>query len=361
MTNQGRPILVLDQIKKSYGDVVVLDDVTATINQGDLVTFVGPSGCGKTTLLRIIGGFVKPDGGTITIDSEVNNDKPPYERDTAMVFQNYALFPHLTVFENIGYGLRIRKWKKSKIEEKVQNLLRLVELEGFGEKNVDKLSGGQQQRVALARALSLEPKVLLLDEPLSNLDANLRVAMRREIRNLQKKLNLTTIFVTHDQYEAMSISDRIMVLSSGVIQQTGSPAEIYERPANKFIADFVGGINFLEGKVGSCDRSSGLYSVVTDIGELDVTPEGIVPEIGDEVLLVVRPESIDLGDADDAPERNRIRGTVESSMYVGSRVEYVVRVGGSSLTVFLSNPRKTGVFEGEVTLGIPRDVHILRR
>ncbi|MFQ6022095.1 MAG: ABC transporter ATP-binding protein [Acidiferrobacterales bacterium] len=358
---EGKPILVLDQIKKNYGDVAVLNGVTASIPQGELVTFVGPSGCGKTTLLRIIGGFTGADEGSIILDGEVSNDKPPYERDTAMVFQNYALFPHLTVGENIGYGLKIRKWKKSKVHEKVQNLLSLVQLEGLDDKRIDQLSGGQQQRVALARALSLEPKVLLLDEPLSNLDANLRLAMRHEVKSLQKKLNLTTIFVTHDQYEAMSISDRIMVLSSGVIQQIGSPAEIYERPANKFIADFVGGINFLEGNVERYDRSAGLCTVATPIGKLQVTPERTAPGMGDEVLLVVRPESIEISNAVQTLEKNSFSATVESSMYVGSWMEYVVRVGENSLTVFLSNPRKTGVFEGEVTVTIPSDVHIMKR
>ena len=358
---KDKPVLVIDEIKKSYGDAVVLDGVTASINQGELVTFVGPSGCGKTTLLRIIGGFTTPDGGRVILDGEVSNDKPPYDRDTAIVFQNYALFPHLTVAENIGYGLKIRKWKKSEIEEKVQGLLGLVELEGLGDKNIDKLSGGQQQRVALARALSLEPKILLLDEPLSNLDASLRLTMRHEIRNLQKKLNLTTVFVTHDQYEAMSISDRIMVLSGGVIQQIGSPADVYERPGNRLIADFMGGTNFLEGKVESCDKPSGLFTVVTAIGEIRVTPEGITLENGDEVVLVIRPENIDFIRGENGADGNNFRGIIESSMYVGSRVEYVVKVGEMRLTVFKFNPRKTGIFEGEVTVEIPGNLHMFKK
>ena len=358
---KNEPVLVLDEIKKNYGDEVVLDGVSASINQGELVTFVGPSGCGKTTLLRIIGGFTTPDGGRVILDGEVSNDKPPYDRDTAIVFQNYALFPHLTVVENIGYGLKIRKWKKSAIEEKVQGLLRLVELEGLGDKDIDKLSGGQQQRVALARALSLEPKILLLDEPLSNLDASLRLTMRHEIRNLQKKLNLTTVFVTHDQDEAMSISDRIMLLSGGEIQQIGSPADVYERPSNWLTANFMGEINFLEGKVESCDTPSGLFTVVTAIGEMHVKPEGITLEKGDEVVLVVRPENIDLLRAANGPDGNKFRGIIESSMYVGSRVEYLVKVGEMNLTVFHFNPRKTGIFDGEVTVEIPGNLHILKR
>ena len=358
---KNEPVLVLDEIKKNYGDEVVLDGVSASINQGELVTFVGPSGCGKTTLLRIIGGFTTPDGGRVILDGEVSNDKPPYDRDTAIVFQNYALFPHLTVVENIGYGLKIRKWKKSEIEEKVQGLLRLVELEGLGDKDIDKLSGGQQQRVALARALSLEPKILLLDEPLSNLDASLRLTMRHEIRNLQKKLNLTTVFVTHDQDEAMSISDRIMLLSGGEIQQIGSPADVYERPSNWLTANFMGEINFLEGKVESCDTPSGLFTVVTAIGEMHVKPEGITLEKGDEVVLVIRPENIDLLRAANGPDGNKFRGIIESSMYVGSRVEYLVKVGEMNLTVFHFNPRKTGIFDGEVTVEIPGNLHILKR
>ena len=293
-SRKDEPILVLDEIKKNYGDVVVLDGVSASINRGELVTFVGPSGCGKTTLLRIIGGFTTPDGGRVILDGEVSNDKPPYDRDSAIVFQNYALFPHLTVAENIGYGLKIRKWKRSEIEEKVQSLLKLVELEGLGDRGIDKLSGGQQQRVALARALSLEPKILLLDEPLSNLDASLRLTMRHEIRNLQKKLNLTTVLVTHDQDEAMSLSDRIMLLSGGAIQQIGSPADMYERPSSWLTANFMGEANFLEGRVGSYDESSDLLTIVTAIGEVHVTPEGIALEKDDEVVLVARPENIDL-------------------------------------------------------------------
>lgn len=358
---EGEPVLVIDQVDKSYGSVPVLKGVSASINQGELVTFVGPSGCGKTTLLRIIGGFIGLDAGRVILDGETSEDKPPYERDTAMVFQNYALFPHLTVAQNIGYGLTIRKWKKSKIEEKVQSLLQLVELEGHGDKNIDKLSGGQQQRVALARALSLEPKILLLDEPLSNLDANLRLAMRHEIRKLQKNLNLTTVFVTHDQHEAMSISDRIIVLSSGVIQQIGTPTEIYEQPANKFVASFVGGTNLLEGKAGSCDKSSGLYTVVTDIGELQVAPGGISLEIGEEIQLVVRQESIDLAVTENGLDGNKFRGTIETSMFVGSQVEYKVRVENTTLTVFLPKPRNIAILNGEVTVGIPRDLHILKR
>ena len=360
-SGKDEPILVLDEVKKNYGDVVVLDGVSASINQGELVTFVGPSGCGKTTLLRIIGGFTTPDGGRVILDGEVSNDKPPYARDTAIVFQNYALFPHLTVAENIGYGLKIRKWKRSEIEEKVQSLLRLVELEGLGDRGIDKLSGGQQQRVALARALSLEPKILLLDEPLSNLDASLRLTMRHEIRNLQEKLNLTTVLVTHDQDEAMSLSDRIMLLSGGAIQQIGSPADMYERPSSWLTANFMGETNFLEGRVRSYDEPSGLLTVVTAIGEVYVTPEGIALEKDDEVVLMVRPENIDLLREANGQDRNKFRGIIESSMYVGSRVEYSVKVEETNLRVFHFNPRRVGIFDGEVTIEIPGNLHILKR
>ena len=241
-------MLILKDIHKFYDRLEVLKGISMEVTKGELVTFVGPSGCGKTTLLRIIGGFTNLDSGEVILDGQRIHHLPPNLRDTRICFQNYALFPHMTVADNISYGLKIKKWKKEKIQERVEELLKLVKLEGLGGRMIDKLSGGQQQRVALARALSLEPKVLLLDEPLSNLDANLRLTMRGEIRKLQERLKITTIFVTHDQFEAMSISDRIVVMKEGVIQQIGSPIEIYERPTNEFIAGFVGFVNFLDGK-----------------------------------------------------------------------------------------------------------------
>ena len=262
MNANEKPMLVLKDIHKFYGKNEVLKGVSLEVKRGELVTFVGPSGCGKTTLLRLIGGFTDISSGDIILDGQRVNDLPPNLRDTRICFQNYALFPHMTVAENVGYGLKINKWPKDKIAARVHDLLEMVELEAFGDRMIDKLSGGQQQRVAFARALSLEPKVLLLDEPLSNLDANLRLVMREEIRKLQERLHITTVFVTHDQFEAMAISDRLVVMKDGLIEQVGSPIEIYERPANEFIAGFVGYVNFMEGRVESIDAATRNATIV---------------------------------------------------------------------------------------------------
>jgi len=234
-----KSMLIVKDIRKSFGQVMALKGVSAEIKKGELVTFVGPSGCGKTTLLRCIGGLTKPDKGDIILDGQIINELTPDKRGTQMCFQNYALFPHMTVGENVGYGLKVHKWKKERIRERVHELLHLVHLNGLGDRHIDELSGGQQQRVALARALAVEPKVLLLDEPLSNLDANLRIVMRATLREIQKRVNITTIFVTHDQFEAMSISDRIIVMRDGLLEQVGSPIEIYEKPESEFVASFV--------------------------------------------------------------------------------------------------------------------------
>jgi len=359
--NQG--LLVLNDIHKSFGDLVVLNGVAAAIKRGELITFVGPSGCGKTTLLRIIGGFTKADRGSVILDGQAIDNKPPNERDTGIVFQNYALFPHLTVAQNIGYGLTIRRWRRDAIQEKVNDLLRLVKLEGLGNRSIEKLSGGQQQRVALARALSLEPKVLLLDEPLSNLDANLRLVMRGEIRKLQERLKITTVFVTHDQYEAMSISDRIIVLNNGVIQQIGSPTEIYEHPANEFIASFVGYVNFLEGKIDTVEKETGISSISTQFGKVKITPQRRDLKREDEVLLVIRPETVSLSSHKGAPKANTFHGYVESFMYAGSLVKYVVDIAGGKMIVDQHNPRDAGLFreKDKVAVTLPRNLHILKR
>jgi len=330
------------------------------VNKGELVTFVGPSGCGKTTLLRIIGGFTPLDSGEVILDGQKIDHLPPNLRDTRICFQNYALFPHMTVAENIGYGLKIKKWKKSKVQERVEELLKLVQLEGLGGRMIDKLSGGQQQRVALARALSLEPKVLLLDEPLSNLDANLRLTMRGEIRKLQERLKITTIFVTHDQFEAMSISDRIVVMKEGIIQQVGSPIEIYERPANEFIAGFVGFVNFLDGTVEKVDIGLGKATTSTPIGEVHFVPEWNI-NVGDRVKLVVRPETIDISGAEPVGMNNTFQGEVEIGMYVGSLAKYTVLVKGQKIIIDQPNPRETFFRPKEkIYLSIPENIHVLR-
>jgi len=267
----------------------------------------------------------------------------------------------MTVTDNVGYGLKIKKWKKEKIQNRVEELLKLVKLEGLGGRMIDKLSGGQQQRVALARALSLEPKVLLLDEPLSNLDANLRLTMRGEIRKLQERLKVTTIFVTHDQFEAMSISDRIVVMKEGVIQQIGSPIEIYERPTNEFIAGFVGFVNFLEGTVERVDLDLNRAAVSTSIGNVHIVPVRTM-NVGDQVKLVLRPETIELSGTEPKGMNNTFLGEVEIGMYVGSLAKYTVLVKGEKIIVDQANPRETFFRPKEnVYLSIPEQIHVLMK
>jgi len=359
MNNQ--PMLVLRGIHKFYDRVEVLKGISLEVKKGELITFVGPSGCGKTTLLRIIGGFTPLDSGEVILDGQRIDRFPPNLRDTRICFQNYALFPHMTVAENISYGLKIKKWKKAKIQDRVDELLALVKLEGLGGRMIDKLSGGQQQRVAVARALSVEPKVLLLDEPLSNLDANLRLTMRGEIRKLQERLNITTIFVTHDQFEAMSISDRIIVMKEGVIQQIGSPIDIYERPTNEFIASFVGFVNFLDGKVEKVDSEGQGAEISTPLGRVHITTVRTL-KVGEQVMLVVRPETINISGAEPKGMNNTFPGEVEIGMYVGSLAKYTVLVKGEKIIIDHPNPRETLFRSGEqVYLTIPENVHLLMK
>lgn len=243
--------LQITDLVKGFDNMIAVDNIDLDVEAGSLVSILGPSGCGKTTTLKMIGGFVKPDRGSIMLDGEDITYVPPEKRPLCTVFQNYALFPHMTVMENIYYGLRFKKGLKEKEKkEKANNMISLVGLSGMENKNIGLLSGGQQQRVALARALALDPKLLLLDEPLSNLDAKLRIRMRQEIKEVQKKLGITMIFVTHDQEEAMSISDKVVVMNEGRIEQIGTPEEIYQNPANRFVADFIGRINLIKTQKG---------------------------------------------------------------------------------------------------------------
>ncbi len=355
-------MLELHDIHKYYDRLEVLKGISLDVARGELVTFVGPSGCGKTTLLRIIGGFTNLDSGRVILDGQKIDHLPPNLRDTRICFQNYALFPHMTVAENISYGLKIKKWKRDRIAERVEELLRLVKLEGLGSRMIDKLSGGQQQRVAVARALSLEPKVLLLDEPLSNLDANLRLTMRGEIRKLQERLKVTTIFVTHDQFEAMSISDRIVVMRDGLIQQIGSPIEIYERPGNEFIAGFVGFVNFLDGRVEKVDIGLDKASASTPLGTIQFIPRRTIAA-GDRVKLVLRPETIDISRNEPKASPNMFQGEVEIGMYVGSLAKYTVQVKGEKIIIDQSNPRETGLFKSgeKVYISVPENIHLLMK
>ncbi len=354
-------MLVLEDIYKSFGDVEVLKGISAEIEKGELLTFVGPSGCGKTTLLRIVGGFTTPTSGQVILNDIDISGLPPNMRDTKMVFQSYALFPHMTVAKNIGFGLKLKKWRKEKIDTRVEELLSLVHMDGLGDRTIDRISGGQQQRVALARALALEPKVLLLDEPLSNLDANLRVVMREELRNIQERVGVTTIFVTHDQYEAMSISDRILVLNDGIIQQIGSPMDIYEQPANEFIAEFVGYVNFMEGRITSIKDDT--CHVATEYGDLELDHNQDTLEKGDAVVIVIRPENVSISSSKGTQHTNTFHGIIQSRMYAGNIAKYTVKFGDKEMVVDQYNPSGSRLFQknDEVKITVPRTVHALKK
>jgi iron(III) transport system ATP-binding protein len=316
--------VTVENLVKTFGSVVAVDDVSLKIEESEFFTMLGPSGCGKTTMLRMIAGFYTPDSGRIYFDDRLINDIPAEKRNTGMVFQNYALWPHMSVFRNVAFGLEMRKTSQEEIKKRVEAALDLVELEGLGDRTPDQLSGGQQQRVALARALVIEPDVLLLDEPLSNLDAKLRVEMRKEIKRLQKKLGITTIYVTHDQKEALAVSDRLAVMNVGKIQQVGSPLEIYRAPKNKFVASFIGLINLFHAKVLRVEETAvwmktneGLDIVA---GSLDALSKGR------EVLIAVRPEDIEVHrHGFTHPERNTLEGVVEGTEYLGDLSRYSVK------------------------------------
>jgi ABC-type Fe3+/spermidine/putrescine transport system ATPase subunit len=354
-------ILEIRNISKRFGKMTAVDNVSLSLERGKLVTFVGPSGCGKTTLLRMISGFTEPTSGKIFLDGEDITHLRANRRDTAMVFQNYALFPHMTVSQNVGFGLGIMKKPKEEIDREVQRLLELVQLQGLGRRKPQQLSGGQQQRVALARALSLHPKILLLDEPLSNLDANLRVMMRGEIRRLQKRLDLSIIFVTHDQEEAMSISDLLVVMDHGVVKQIGHPTEIYEKPLDEFVANFVGHINFFDGEVTAVHGNQMTFH--TRCGALTIEHPGFKLSVGDRLKAVIRPESILVArfDAEIDHAMNIFEGVIDASMYVGSTRRYTVMVRGKRVYLDESDPQYKRIFnEGEkVQLILKTRIHML--
>jgi ABC-type Fe3+/spermidine/putrescine transport system ATPase subunit len=321
------------------GEVTAVSGVSLSIQQGDLVTLLGPSGCGKTTTLRLIAGFEFPTSGRILLDGNGINDLPPHRRDMSMVFQSYAIFPHLNVFENIAYGLNVQKRPRDEIKRRVARVLDLVELTGLENRAPNQLSGGQQQRVALARALIMEPKVLLMDEPLSNLDAKLREQMRTEIRRIQKRLGITSVYVTHDQVEAMTLSDQVVVMNQGKIEQVGPPDEIYRRPRTRFVADFIGSSNSF---AGTCLPDG------VDVPGLGVL-RGRATEIasGETAVLVVRPEDISLV----APGEGLLAGTVLDTQFYGGRSTIAVEVPGHALPV-------TVTCQGTASVRRGADVHL---
>ena len=332
----------LEKVTKTFRDPKTKTDVHAVreamleIGGGELVTLLGPSGCGKTTMLRMIGGFELPTSGKIRIGGEDVTFQPPNQRATATVFQSYGLFPHLDVFDNVAYGLRVRKVADAEIETRVMEALDLVGLKALSKRAPGRLSGGQQQRVVLARSLVVRPQVLLLDEPLSNLDALLREQMRVEIRRIQKALGITAIYVTHDRVEAMSLSDRVVVMKEGLIQQVGSPSTIYERPDSKFVAGFVGKVAFFP--VDVPDNTVG-GPVPCLLNGKPVTAGSMAPGVGNKALLMARPESLRLGE----PGEGACDGTVSTNVYLGSSVESFVATEYGEILVQIDDPSEDRV------------------
>ena len=349
----------LEHISKIYQDpktgkeFYAVKDTSLVIEPGSFVTLLGPSGCGKTTTLRMIAGFESPDEGEIYLGDEPINELTPNKRDTAMVFQSYALLPHYNVFDNVAYGLKLRKVPKEEIKERVMKILDLVELTGMEGRMTNQLSGGQQQRVALARALVIEPSVLLFDEPLSNLDAKLRVTMRTEIRRIQQEVGITAIYVTHDQSEAMALSDNIIIMSKGVVAQMGTPQEIYYHPVNEFVADFIGEANFLKGPMTGRDGKN----VTLDIEGNPLTVEGRPDmEKGKEYTVVLRPEAATLADAGGMPCK------VVLSCFMGSYQNYHVMVGKTLVKLEEHNPKNKKIYQVGDTCHLvfdPASVHVL--
>ncbi len=354
----------LRDLVKRFGILEAVSHVSLEIHDGELFTLLGPSGCGKTTILRLIGGFHKPDHGEIYFDGKAVTSVPPYERNIGMVFQNYALWPHMTISDNIAYGLKLKKFSRGEITDKVSHALKLVNLMGLENRYPGQLSGGQQQRVALARALVLNPDVLLLDEPLSNLDAKIRIQVRAEIRKLQKELAITTIYVTHDQEEALTLSDRIAVINLGKLQQIGTPRDLYERPENPFVADFIGINNLIPGNVQEINTTEKWVRVQTKVGFLLCTSDEQYKP-GDRCMISVRPETASIGQSEDIQkEFNCIAGTVSFASYIGNTIRYDVEINSEIIfKVDIQNPwgyqpfsigEKVYVsFPIKTTLGVP--------
>ncbi len=321
----------LQGITRKFGEVTAVDDVSLEIERGELFFLLGPSGCGKTTLLRLIAGFYAPDTGSILFDDHDVTRTPPHRRNTGMVFQNYALWPHMSVRENVAYGLVLRKVSPAERNDRVSEALEMVHMDEYGERSPNQLSGGQQQRVALARALVIEPDVVLLDEPLSNLDARLRLEMRDEIRRIHDETGMTMIYVTHDQTEALSMANRVAVMDLGAVAQTGDPRSIYANPATEFVADFIGETNFVAGRLA---RTEMPLTVETSVGLLhsNVEPGEDLAQ-GDEVVCSIRPEAMRIVEQEDSADadENVLDGVVQQTMYLGDHEQYTVRLADGSL------------------------------
>ena len=340
-------IVELKDISVAFDGEKILDEISLDIKNKEFITLLGPSGCGKTTTLRLIAGFLEPDEGDIIFEGKRINGVPAYKRQVNTIFQRYALFPHLNVYENIAFGLRIKKMPEKEIREKVNEMLNLVNLTGLEKRDIDTLSGGQQQRVAIARAIANRPRVLLLDEPLAALDLKLRKDMQKELKKIQEQLGITFIFVTHDQEEALTMSDRVVVMDGGKIQQVGTPQDIYNEPQNAFVADFIGESNILDGKMHRdfYVEFSGQFFDCLDKGFAE----------GEQVDVVVRPEDVDIVE----PEKGMLKGTVTSVSFLGVHYEIIVDIGGFKWMIQTTDKQS----EGDV-VGLyiePDAIHIMKK
>lgn len=340
-------ILELKNISKSFQDELILDNLNLNIKQGEFLTLLGPSGCGKTTTLRIIGGFLLPDEGEVIFDGKNIANLPPYERNINTVFQKYSLFPNMNIYDNIAFGLKIKKMPKDVIDKKVEGALELVSLKGYGKRSIESLSGGQQQRIAIARALVNEPKVLLLDEPLGALDLKLRQVMQTELKKIQEEVGITFIYVTHDQEEALSMSDKIVVMNGGLVQQIGTPIDIYNEPKNAFVADFIGESNIVDGVMLKD------LEVVFSGQKFTCLDKGFKPN--ENVDVVIRPEDIDLV----KPEDGMLQGVVESIIFKGVHYDITVNVKGERYLIQSIYEKQVGEEVGMVI--IPDHIHIMEK
>ena len=351
--------LRLEHVTKRFNDVTAVDDISFEIPRGAFATLLGPSGCGKTTTLRMVAGFYDPDAGDILLAGRRINELPAHRRGTAMVFQDYALFPHMTVRDNVAYGLRVAGVAADERRRRVDETLEFVGLSGLGERWPSQLSGGQQQRVAVARALVLRPEILLLDEPLSNLDAKLRVQLRWELRTLQQQLGMTFVYVTHDQDEALSLSDWIAVMNAGRVEQSGTPWDIYYHPRTSFLADFVGAVNLLPATV----REVRGDQAVLALGEHALAvplPGGVTLRDGDAVVACVRPEALDLAPRTATLDGPTFAGAVARKAFLGDLMRYWVTVDGREWLVDQPDPGASRPFDGEVLVGVrPERVHLI--
>lgn len=354
--------LKIEHLYKYYGQMAAVNDFNYTVREGKLLVLLGPSGCGKTTTLRCIAGLEKPDGGKITLGNKVINDVengifvPPENRDLGMCFQSYAIWPHMTVFQNVAYGLKLRKWERSKIKERVDEMLELVGLSGLGDRPAPMLSGGQMQRVALARSLAYQPKLLLLDEPLSNLDAKLRERLRFELKEIQMRIGITTVYVTHDQIEAVALADEIILMKEGKIEQCGSPEDIYNKPKNTYVADFIGSANLVPATV---------LGLENEVYQLE-TPEGIkimaakserIFEKGQSVHVVIRPENVSLSrkKLSEQTSENVWEGEVVVPSYLGTQTRYIISIKGRRFFVNILGSSQEYTQDEKVFLSIPRN------